>query len=290
MLPGTDPPQTLPPNCQPHPQSLSVYVPSDPPSILHPYMSIVLGVTAAILLCLVMTLAKRIIVRFRLLPPWLEDRLGLAPRMGQLDGARCVCLASCALGAVACLMCVVLCNRRNVPSISIMNSPIPNPKPPPPTTPDANGVALVPRQRGVPPEVTARFPTYPYKPEQHACRLAATFAAAGLGAGEEGEDGGAAAGSGMATTTANPAGRAAAAAAGGRGGGDVEMGALAPSPSPSPSPPSAAASPSPASAGGEEPCCVVCLDEYEEGDLVRELPCRHLFHAECVDTWLKSHR
>ncbi|KAJ3270167.1 E3 ubiquitin-protein ligase rnf13 [Terramyces sp. JEL0728] len=32
--------------------------------------------------------------------------------------------------------------------------------------------------------------------------------------------------------------------------------------------------------------CALCLDDYAEGDLLRELHCQHRFHAECVDEWL----
>ncbi|KAL5202775.1 hypothetical protein ABZP36_013727 [Zizania latifolia] len=33
--------------------------------------------------------------------------------------------------------------------------------------------------------------------------------------------------------------------------------------------------------------CAVCLGEMEGGELGRLLPaCRHVFHAECIDTWL----
>ncbi|WVZ76975.1 hypothetical protein U9M48_024883 [Paspalum notatum var. saurae] len=45
-----------------------------------------------------------------------------------------------------------------------------------------------------------------------------------------------------------------------------------------------------AAARGGEPCSV-CLEDILEGEVVRQLPaCKHLFHVECVDMWLHSHR
>ncbi|KAL6896650.1 hypothetical protein ACP4OV_007222 [Aristida adscensionis] len=40
--------------------------------------------------------------------------------------------------------------------------------------------------------------------------------------------------------------------------------------------------------GGEEAAveCVVCLSGVEEGEEVRELRCRHVFHRSCLDRWL----
>ncbi|KAM0833387.1 hypothetical protein ACQ4PT_064286 [Festuca glaucescens] len=37
--------------------------------------------------------------------------------------------------------------------------------------------------------------------------------------------------------------------------------------------------------------CSVCLEDVHGGEIVRQLPaCRHIFHVECVDMWLQSHR
>lgn len=38
---------------------------------------------------------------------------------------------------------------------------------------------------------------------------------------------------------------------------------------------------------GEDSVCCICLAKYAHNDELRELPCTHLFHKECVDKWLK---
>lgn len=38
---------------------------------------------------------------------------------------------------------------------------------------------------------------------------------------------------------------------------------------------------------GDRPSCVVCMNDFENGDELRVLPCKHEFHLQCVDRWLK---
>lgn len=46
---------------------------------------------------------------------------------------------------------------------------------------------------------------------------------------------------------------------------------------------------SPSSTSDGKETCVICIEVYEAGDVVRELPCGHEFHVDCIDPWLADH-
>lgn len=37
---------------------------------------------------------------------------------------------------------------------------------------------------------------------------------------------------------------------------------------------------------GEEEKCPICIDEFNDEEDLRLLPCKHIFHPQCIDTWL----
>eukprot|EP00980_Cylindrotheca_fusiformis_P003789 scaffold834_cov123-Cylindrotheca_fusiformis.AAC.36 len=42
--------------------------------------------------------------------------------------------------------------------------------------------------------------------------------------------------------------------------------------------------------GDEEPHCSICLCEYEEKDELACLPCKHVYHYDCVSSWCSNHQ
>mmetsp|Transcript_36128 Transcript_36128/g.84657 ORF Transcript_36128/g.84657 Transcript_36128/m.84657 type:complete len:285 (-) Transcript_36128:106-960(-) len=40
----------------------------------------------------------------------------------------------------------------------------------------------------------------------------------------------------------------------------------------------------------KELSCAVCLSDFIEGDVLRQLPCSHHFHKQCIDRWLKRNK
>merc|ERR1719346_679164 len=37
---------------------------------------------------------------------------------------------------------------------------------------------------------------------------------------------------------------------------------------------------------GEQTKCLICLDEFNDGDDVKTLPCLHIYHQQCIERWL----
>ncbi|XP_058775345.1 E3 ubiquitin-protein ligase MPSR1-like [Vicia villosa] len=35
--------------------------------------------------------------------------------------------------------------------------------------------------------------------------------------------------------------------------------------------------------------CVVCLEQFEVNGVIKEMPCKHRFHGDCIEKWLRIH-
>ncbi|XP_006663191.1 E3 ubiquitin-protein ligase SIRP1-like [Oryza brachyantha] len=40
----------------------------------------------------------------------------------------------------------------------------------------------------------------------------------------------------------------------------------------------------------KEKTCAVCLEDFEEGERLKRMPCSHGFHASCISDWLRLSR
>ncbi|KAK9275052.1 hypothetical protein L1049_022310 [Liquidambar formosana] len=41
---------------------------------------------------------------------------------------------------------------------------------------------------------------------------------------------------------------------------------------------------------GSNDSCVICRVDYDDGDTLTVLPCKHLYHSECINNWLKINK
>ncbi|GIL78677.1 hypothetical protein Vretifemale_8088 [Volvox reticuliferus] len=221
--------------------TLKVIIPTLSHTWLRPYMSVVIGVSASLLLCLFVTLCRRILQRY-----------GWGPfRQRAADG-----------GA--------------------------------PNDADGNVFAQVAqtqtRQGGVPANVIDTFHSYEYratraekeqltKSRPVAQQPAATVAAAARGRSivELSQRGAI----GKPEATAAEAAAEAPSQSSGPDGGDSGTCAGGSA--------SGGSGNSAASDRDEEPQCAVCLCEYEEGEVITQLPCKHEFHGTCIRKWLRTH-
>jgi len=37
---------------------------------------------------------------------------------------------------------------------------------------------------------------------------------------------------------------------------------------------------------GTQTCCTICIEDFQDGDELKTLPCLHIYHKKCIDSWL----
>ncbi|MEW5302588.1 MAG: hypothetical protein WDW36_005357 [Sanguina aurantia] len=232
--------------------TLSVYAPTTAGTWLRPYMTVVLAITGTIVLCLFLALIKRMVSRYGLtIFGW---HIG-----GGLDMQMMGHLAQQA--------------PRGVPQHIIDSFPLYSYTASPAqkqdlrlTTADANATRASPSN-----------PHRPITPSADTISLAANATAAATAAA--GTAAAALAQPPLAAATASPQ--------------SLSRASSSPAPTlPLPTPTSglpATGAEALDNADTEEPCCTVCLCEYEPGDSIRRLHCAHDFHQACIDKWMASH-
>ena len=145
-----------------------------------------------------------------------------------------------------------------------------------------------PQPVGVPPDVVATFPLFKFnvtefeemRKHNSLRRTAAANAAAAAAAAASG-------GGGCAAVDTPVNGTAGAAAA---SPGQAASGAAARRPSSGHT--SDAETGSPLGGPGDDddgPTCSVCICAFEEGEVLRRLPCQHVYHQACIDAWMLQH-
>jgi len=38
---------------------------------------------------------------------------------------------------------------------------------------------------------------------------------------------------------------------------------------------------------GNQTCCTICIEDFKDGDELKTLPCLHIYHHNCIDSWLQ---
>lgn len=285
---------------------VEVFVPAPTAAWLHPYMSVVLGITAAIVLCLVMTLCKRMVMR----NGWGPFSAARRQQYSQDGGTG-------SDGGPRHAMLQIMPRHQGVPQGIIDRFPTYEYQAPPPVADKGTVLTMhmlisadrpSAQHRHLDPHISRSQ----REALQAAAAEAATTAASAVRALQQqqqhtGPEAAAAAACtpvGVGDQSAVPTGTAAEAPAQLPGPEEASAMAAAAKVAAAAHHRQAAAEPGIAAGstdagdgklpplapeGDDAPTCTVCLCEYEEDDLMRRLPCHHEFHKACIDKWMTQH-